>query len=309
MADLDTFLIILYVLCDDFSKHWLASQQRRPGPSAALWPAEVLVLALLQQWSIFASQRRFYAFAQRHLRSAFPTLPDRSQYNRAVRKQRPLLVAFNTYMQTLLQANACAFEVLDTLPVPVRNARRRGAGWLAGMANIGWSTRLGWFEGFRLLLSSNPEGVITGFAFGSGSGKEQPLTESFLALRRFPQPRLPTVGLPARGPYLADNGFSGRPNYAHWRHSYGAEVLAAPKHQEFGAWTRQYRRWFSGLRQIVETVYDKLVNMFLLGQRRPHSLDGFQAGLEATVALHNALIWLNKQLGRPSLAFADLLAW
>ena len=309
MQDLDTFLVILYVLCDDFSKRWPASPQRKPGPSAALWPAEVLTLALLQQWSIFASQRRFYAYAQRHLRGAFPTLPDRSQYNRAVRKQRPLLVAFNTYLQTLLQANACAFEVLDTLPVPVRNVQRRGAGWLAGLANIGWSTRLGWFEGFRLLLSSNPEGVITGFAFGAGSSKEQPLTESFLALRRFPQPRLPTVGRPALGPYLADNGFSGRPNYAHWRDWYDAEVLAAPKHQEFGVWTREYRRWFSGLRQIVETVYDKLVNLFLLGRRRPHSLDGFQAGLEATVALHNFLIWLNKQLGRPPLAFADLLAW
>jgi hypothetical protein len=32
-------------------------------------------------------------------------------------------------------------------------------------------------------------------------------------------------------------------------------------------------------------------------------------GLAARVALHNFGIWLNKRLGRPRLAFADLLGW
>jgi hypothetical protein len=35
-----------------------------------------------------------------------------------------------------------------------RDAKRRGGGWLAGYADIGWSNRLGWYEGFRLLWPS-----------------------------------------------------------------------------------------------------------------------------------------------------------
>jgi len=31
--------------------------------------------------------------------------------------------------------------------------------------------------------------------------------------------------------------------------------------------------------------------------------------LAAKVALHNFCIWLNRQLGRPDLAFADLIDW
>jgi hypothetical protein len=31
--------------------------------------------------------------------------------------------------------------------------------------------------------------------------------------------------------------------------------------------------------------------------------------LAAKMALHNFCIWLNAQLGRPRLAFADLVAW
>ena len=42
---------------------------------------------------------------------------------------------------------------------------------------------------------------------------------------------------------------------------------------------------------------------------RPHALDGFHARLAATCALHNVCIWLNRQLGRPNLAFAELIDW
>jgi hypothetical protein len=34
-----------------------------------------------------------------------------------------------------------------------------------------------------------------------------------------------------------------------------------------------------------------------------------QARLSAKVALHNFCLWLNDHLGRPLLAFADLIAW
>jgi hypothetical protein len=69
------------------------------------------------------------------------------------------------------------------------------------------------------------------------------------------------------------------------------------------------RTWFNSIRQIVETVYDKLLNTFRLSRERPHDLSGFQARLAAKVALHNFCIWLNHLLGRPLLAFANLLAW
>ena len=42
----------------------------------------------------------------------------------------------------------------------VRDAKRRGEGWLAGSADIGWSNRLGWYEGFRLLVAVDPTGVV-----------------------------------------------------------------------------------------------------------------------------------------------------
>jgi hypothetical protein len=59
----------------------------------------------------------------------------------------------------------------------------------------------------------------------------------------------------------------------------------------------------------VETVHDKLQQTFRLERERPHALSGLQARLVAKVALPNFCIWGNDQLGRPRLAFADLVAW
>src|SRR5512147_576301 len=129
LVDSDTFLTTLYVMIDDFCKSQL-SPEHRGGAPASLTPSEVLTLALFGQWQRFPSERGFYRYAQRSLRRAFPTLPDRSQFNRLLRQQQAALVAFSVYWVHRLQAQSCAYEVLDTTAVPTRDAKRRGLGWL-----------------------------------------------------------------------------------------------------------------------------------------------------------------------------------
>ena len=309
MVDLDTFLTILYVMVDDFCKTVLPPEVPRPGPSTSLSRSEVVTFALCGQWQACGSERGFYRYVQRHWGGAFPTLPTRTQFNRLMRHHHGALVSCVLYLGQLLQAQQGAYEALDTLAVPTRDAKRRGLGWLPGLADIGWSNRLGWYEGFHLLLAVTPLGVITGFGFGAGSTKDQPLAETLFAVRHTPDPALPSVGAAARGPYLADTGFEGQALHHHWRQRYGAVVICPPKHNSTQPWSRGWRRWLAGLRQIIETANGTLLHVFRLGRERPHALDGFQARLAAKVALHNFCIWLNLQLGRPPLAFADLVAW
>ena len=60
---------------------------------------------------------------------------------------------------------------------------------------------------------------------------------------------------------------------------------------------------------MVETVHAKLQHTFRLDRERPHALSGLQARLAAKSALHNFCLWLNEHLGRPRLAFTDLVDW
>jgi hypothetical protein len=325
--DWETFLTTLYVMVDDFC-HTLPPEPH-PGPQAGLSRSEVLTLALFARFRRFASERDFYRFADRHLRSAFPKLPTRSWYNRLVRGVRPLLERLAVQAAAQLGAGASPFEALDRAPAPTRNVKRRGRGWLAGQADLGLSKRLGFFHGFGVLLSVHPEGAITGYGFGPASAKDQALAEVFFAARHrvgqgeapcAADPELPgesavcldSAGRPAERVYLADKGFQGPKTHARWRRLYGAEVIAPPQDRQVPAkhpWPKGLRRVLAGMRQIVETVVDKLEHAFGLLDERPHTLEGFAARLAARVALHNLCLRINRELGRPDLAFADLVAW
>jgi hypothetical protein len=309
MVDVDTFLTALYVMVDNFCQS--RKPKRRPGPEASLSDSEVITLATFARWGRFSSERDFYRYARRRLRDAFPTLPDRSQFNRLVRSCAGLIEEVALHL-ALVQPDArgAAYEALDTSAMPVRDAKRRGEGWLAGYADIGWSNSLGWYEGFCLLVAVDPAGVITGFGFASASTKDQPLAETFFALRARPNPRLGSVGSAASGPYVVDKGFEGEDNHRRWLDQYGVRVICPPKRNgRKRSWPKRLRRWAASIRQIVETVYEKLHDAFGLRRERPHELSGLRARLAARVALHNFCVWLNERLGRPGLAFADLLQW
>ena len=150
MVDADTFLTALYVAVDDFCKAHLPPAPPCPGPAAALTRGE----------------RGFYRHARRHPRAAFPALPARERFNRRLRRHGDALMACCLHLGGLLQARRAPYEALDTAAVPTRDARRRGPGRLPGLADIGRSNRLGWFEGVRLLLAVTPAGAITGFGLG-----------------------------------------------------------------------------------------------------------------------------------------------
>jgi hypothetical protein len=308
MLDMDTFLTTLYVITDDFCQSH-TSERQRPGPQAYLCESEVITLAIFARWSRFSSERDFYRYAEGHLRGAFPTLPDRSQFNRLVRLYTDTIEQMALHLARIMKGSRSAYQALDASAMPTRDAKRRGHGWLAGQADIGWSNSIGWYEGFSLLTAVEPTGVITGFCFGAASTADQPLAETFFAVRATPNPRLRSVGSAFSGAYVADKGFEGAENHRRWLDHYGADVIHAPKRNSRKPWSKPLRKWVASIRQIVETVYEKLFNTFGLWGERPHELGGLRARLAARVALHNFCIWLNGQLGRPRLAFADLLGW
>jgi hypothetical protein len=308
VLDPETFLTELYVLVDTFCKAELPPE-RHGTRAPSLARSEVVTLALFGQWRQFPSEAAFYRWATKHLRALFPTLPSRPQLNRLMRRHADTITALALHLGQGLARPRDAYEVLDGTGVRVRNAKRRGAGWLFGLADIGKCSRLGWYEGMRLLLGVLPGGAITGWGIAPASTTDRTMTDTFLAARAQPEARLPGVGRPICDQYVADMGFSGVDCQARWARQAGAVVVAPPQPQAKQAWPKPFKRWLSGLRQIVETVNDRLLADFRLDTERPHELDGLQARLAARIALHNVCLWLNRKFGRPDLAFADLIDW
>ncbi len=71
--DLDSFLVYLYVLIDDWWKDRHPSPVIRPGRPVLLAESEVLTLAILTQWPRWRSERDFWRVARANLRPYFLT--------------------------------------------------------------------------------------------------------------------------------------------------------------------------------------------------------------------------------------------
>jgi hypothetical protein len=296
MLDLDSFLVSLYVLVDDWWKLKHSSQPPRVGRPALLTDPEVITLAILAQWPRFRSERDFWRFAQAHLRPYFPKLCSQSQLNRRVRSVEPELRDFQRALaQTLCDASE-VYHVLDTTLIPaIVRVRASRKGLFAGQATFGRSaSKTEWVYGFKVALSVSPEGVICAFGLAEAASDDRPIGD-FLIIED------------SHEAYLADKGFTGVQWERRWLDLYGALVAATPKENSKRTWAKTDRRWASGKRQIIEGVIDQLKDIFALERHRAKTLGGLLARLAAKMAAYTCGQRLNDQLGRPLRHLADLL--
>jgi hypothetical protein len=330
--DLDTFLVALYTIIDDLYQTQVAPQlPRRPGKRPELSDSEVLTLTVCAQW-LRRSERAFVRYARAHWRAYFPRVLSQSAYNRRSRRLAGVLVHLGPLVARTLGAWASAYQVVDTVPVPLlRRGRGRAHRLFADEAAIGkGGSDRDWYYGCKLLLAVTREGVITGFLLAPASTEDRWVAEAFWCWRASPQaepcgptafppshrrgggyvgptgPRWPRqgVGAASAAPYLVDRGFRGAWWQAHWQHDYGACVL--PPEDAPGRAAR-WRRWQQARwRQVVETVNGQLTAVFGLPFPGARSAWGLLTRVAAKVAACNLGIWLNRLFGRPDLALATL---
>jgi hypothetical protein len=294
--DLDSFLVSLYVLVDDW---WKADHARRPpktGRPALLSDPEVITLAILAQWPRFRSERDFWRFAQARLRPYFPALCSQSQLNRRIRALEPEMGELQLAFARELADPSAVYRVLDTTLVPaivrVRASRKR---LFAGQATFGRSaSKTEWVYGFKAALVVDPNGVITAFGLAPAASDERPIGEALVASDHY-------------GAYLADKGFTGVQWERLWMERYGALVAATPYEDSRRAWPKADRRWAAGKRQIIEGVIGQLKDFFALERHRAKTLGGLLARLAAKVAAYTCAQTINDSLGRPLRHLADLL--
>jgi hypothetical protein len=313
VLSIEYFLLSLFCMVDDFCRSrpdFVARCSGSRGPQPKLSPSEVITLNVFGQWNRFDGERDFWRFAQSQLRCAFPQLCDRSQFNRASRRLTPVTAAFFQHLAEVLGSRECLYEVIDRFGVATRRSGRRGIGWLPEYTDKGLCSRIGFFHGVQVLSCVTRTGIITGFGVAAGSTKDQPMAGELFRYRKQPHWSMPWIGRPAASQvYLSDKGFSGPKRHVEWFLETEAVLTCAPQKGHGTPWPQLHERAIASMRQIVETVHEKLLRKFRLQNERPHDITGLFSKLCAKSALHNACIWMNRQLGRADLAFTELLGW
>src|SRR5215217_1139911 len=162
--DLESFLVSLFVMVDDWWQRAHPPAPRKPGRPPSLSPSEVLTLAILSQWPRWRSERDFYRFADAHLRGYFPDLLSHGQLNRRVRASEPELRALQRDLASRLAEPSAVYHVLDTLIPAVVRVRACRKGLLR-------SERLENRVGLRLQGSPLGESRWRRHRFRAGSGE------------------------------------------------------------------------------------------------------------------------------------------
>ncbi len=104
-------------------------------------------------------------------------------------------------------------------------------------------------------------------------------------------------------------GFSGKDCQARWLAQYDAAVISSPPTHAKAVWPKNGRRALARIRQIIESVFRRLLHDVRLEHERPHTLGGFLTRLAAKIGLHHTCLWLNRQHGQPDLALAGFIDW
>jgi DDE family transposase len=295
-VDLESLLVSLYVLVDDWWQRTHPPAPRKPGRPPSLSASEVLTLAVLSQWPRWRSERDFFRFAEVHLREYFPNLLSYSQLNRRIRALEPEIRALQRDLAETLAEPQEVYHVLDTTLIPaVVRVRACRKGLFAGQAAFGRCvSKTEWVYGFKVALSVTPQGVITTFGLASANCDERPIGE-FL------------VASDGHGAFLADKGFSSVEWERRWLEEHGALVAATPQKSARRAWPEEYCQWAAGKRQLIEGVIWQLKDYFGLERHRAKTMGGLLTRLAAKVTAYTCGQLLNSRLGRPLRNLAELL--
>jgi hypothetical protein len=326
--DLDTFFTTVYVVVDDWYKATMQTQMRRHWTGREqMSDSEVLTLALVGQWRVgvpWQSERGLIRYINAHGRQWFPTLLQVSAYNRRVRYLWAALVKLQQTLAQWLDSDNSPYEVVDCVPLTaysLSQAHRRGH-WLWWSHKGHGGTRGGWYIGDKVIMSSSSSGAITGWLIGDAAINDRWMLQALVSQRvgdlcldtpvhpahsgphaRVHPPAMPPVPRLAAGhkpacPYLADKGFNGARWHTHYRQS-DAQVLTVPPANAPDAWKPKTQRWLTHHRQVIETVFASLSEVFSWQKLRAHSREGQITRVAAICAAHNFGLWLNRQLGRP----------
>ena len=338
--DIETFFTELYVIVDECYKTRIAgSMKTHGGPAPKLSDSEVLTIALAGEWRsgvAWDSERGVVRWVNKHGRAMFPNMVERSAFNERVRRLWGALIMIQQMVGEWLSSPQDVYECVDSVPLPAFSngqACREEGHWLWESRTGHGGTSGGFYTGDQVLASVTPSGVVTGWLVGNADIDERWLLSAFLSARaggttfsgpardphqvRSRQPVPPVghigafqaVGRDLARPYLADRGFNSLRWQQHWQQHYAATVLSVPPHNDAhrADWSRQDCLWLASHRQIIDTTFGFLVEVFDWQRPAAHSRWGQYTRIAAKIAAYHLGLWLNRRLGRPLRALATLI--
>jgi hypothetical protein len=285
IADFDDFCLWMYVVIDDLW-HQVAPLFSRPGPTPECSDSELITMAIVgacRGWHVETELVSYW----HERRDLFPTVPERSRFNR---RRRHLMQAINYIRYLVVRVLDIAQDrycTIDSLPIPavqfhlVPSASRE---WAAHGATFGKVvTKKQTIFGYKLHLLITLNGVIVDFVLAPAHATDLTVGEELL------REHTDVV-------VLGDKGYISEPLATSLAHTNRLHLLTIPRRNQKRQLPAEVARRVNARRQIIETVNGQLTEQLGIAAHHAHSFWGLCARLYTKLAAHTLSIYLNRLL-------------
>lgn len=273
---MDTNLIILFVLLDDFCKefipswenHLLNSGIKKRKRDGQLSPSEIMTIYIHFHQSHYRDFKNYYInHVCKHLRHLFPGLVS---YNRFVTLIKSVLVPLCFFLQSFTGEKTGIYFIDSTIIKACHIKREKQHKVFKGMAKKAKST-IGWFFGFKLHLVINDKGELMAFKLTAGNVDD-----------RKPVPNLVKDLI---GKLIGDKGYISQELFDKL-YPQGLQLITHIKKNMKNKFMPLIDKLLLRKRAVIECVNDQLKNISQVEHTRHRSIWNFAANILAALCAY-----------------------
>ena len=285
-----------------YETHFPNAEARRPGPNPNCPDADILTVAYLLEYIGEDSENSGYQRLKAELKTVFPSLPERSRFNR---RRRNLSAASEVIRRALTNyLPKTDVFIVDSFPIPVCDFKRAktsksdfkwadGTGTYATYGHCATKS-LGTFFGFRGTLLTTARGVPVDFAIASADIDDRDVLPHLLERCEYPI-------------ILGDKGYISQQLQAELMATEGTVLLPTLRRNQKQQYPERFRKLQVRMRRRIETTIGQLAQQFHISRVRALKHWGLLTRMSNKFGSCLLGAFVNKCLGRPLMKLKDLV--
>jgi len=279
------------------------AEARRPGRNPDCPDADILTVAWLLEYIGEDSENSGYRRIKAELKSVFPSLPERSRFNRRRRNLSPASEIIRRALTTYLPKTDVF--IVDSFPIPVCDFKRANASksdfkWADGTGTYATyghcaTKSLGTFFGFRGTLLTTANGVPVDFAIASADRDDRDVLPYLVERGEYPM-------------ILGDKGYISEALQAELMETpEGTVLLPTLRSNQKRQYPENFRKLQVRMRRRIETTISQLTEQFHISRVRALKHWGLLTRMSNKFGSCVLGVFVNQCLGRPLMKLKDLV--
>ena len=278
------------------------AEARRPGRNPDCPDADILTVGWLLEYIAEASENSGYPRLKEELKSVFPSLPERSRFNRRRRNlsaaSEVIRVALTYYLPQM------DVFIVDSFPMPVCDFKRakssksdfKWADATGTLATYGTCATkgLGTFFGFRGSLITTANRLPVDFAIAPADTDDREVLRLLAERGRYPM-------------ILGDKGYVSQPLQQELLETEGTVLFPALRRNHKRQYCQAFRRLHGRMRRRIETTISQLTDQFHVSRVRAQTHWGVRTRMSHKFGSCLLGAFVNHCLGCPLMKLKDLV--